>query len=252
MEKKKTTSRNWFAKPGTLSVIISLLFIAGCAGPEPWEMGLSGLGSIGIVIVVGSFPIIIGLTWLTTGRNLIELKRVWLQFIVFFVIILLFVFLLDRRSADYPMINFTLIALILSLPYLFFTTLLLLTVIPILNRILNRDFYPYLPTCVLAPHFVMSALLIATNSPFLMLFIIRGIYFSYITIPASIGILVWLIVAKRRRRSQPPASDRCQNPQCGIIFYRGTFPGDFPDRCPRCRHSATEQSLKKSSAEQER
>jgi predicted Zn-ribbon and HTH transcriptional regulator len=28
--------------------------------------------------------------------------------------------------------------------------------------------------------------------------------------------------------------------KCGEVFREGTVPNDFPDRCPKCKHSATE------------
>jgi hypothetical protein len=35
-------------------------------------------------------------------------------------------------------------------------------------------------------------------------------------------------------------AEKCQNPACGAIFRSGSVPNDFPDRCPKCKHSATE------------
>ena len=40
-------------------------------------------------------------------------------------------------------------------------------------------------------------------------------------------------------------AEKCGNPQCGIVFFVGSVPGDFPDRCPKCKQSATEESRKK-------
>lgn len=34
---------------------------------------------------------------------------------------------------------------------------------------------------------------------------------------------------------------KCQNPACGIVFREGSVPNDFPDRCPKCKQSATEE-----------
>lgn len=42
---------------------------------------------------------------------------------------------------------------------------------------------------------------------------------------------------------------KCENPDCGEIFYEGAVPGDFPDRCPKCKQSATEELRKKRKAE---
>jgi DNA-directed RNA polymerase subunit M/transcription elongation factor TFIIS len=33
-------------------------------------------------------------------------------------------------------------------------------------------------------------------------------------------------------------------PNCGEVSFEGSVPGDFPDRCPKCKHSATEDSRK--------
>lgn len=35
--------------------------------------------------------------------------------------------------------------------------------------------------------------------------------------------------------------ERCQNPDCGIVFIRGVVPNDFQDRCPECKRSETEE-----------
>ena len=48
------------------------------------------------------------------------------------------------------------------------------------------------------------------------------------------------------------AAEKCQNPQCGIVFISGTIRGDFADRCPKCKQSATEESRKKALSEQGR
>lgn len=39
-------------------------------------------------------------------------------------------------------------------------------------------------------------------------------------------------------------AEKCMNPDCGIVFFRGSVPNDFPDRCPKCKQSATEESRK--------
>ena len=33
-------------------------------------------------------------------------------------------------------------------------------------------------------------------------------------------------------------------PNCGEVFFSGSFPNDHPDRCPKCKHSKTEDSRK--------
>jgi predicted Zn-ribbon and HTH transcriptional regulator len=37
-------------------------------------------------------------------------------------------------------------------------------------------------------------------------------------------------------------AEKC--PNCGEIFFSGSIPNDFPDRCPKCKHSAVEDSRK--------
>ncbi len=41
---------------------------------------------------------------------------------------------------------------------------------------------------------------------------------------------------------------KCENPDCGHVFREGSVPGDFPDRCPKCKQSATEESRKRRKA----
>ena len=36
-------------------------------------------------------------------------------------------------------------------------------------------------------------------------------------------------------------AEKCQNPDCGAVFQSGAVPNDFPDRCPKCKQSATEE-----------
>jgi len=54
--------------------------------------------------------------------------------------------------------------------------------------------------------------------------------------------------------SEPSAyrAEKCENPDCGIVFIQGSSgPGDFADRCPQCKQSATEESRKRRKAERE-
>ncbi|MBN1507719.1 MAG: hypothetical protein JW955_12785 [Sedimentisphaerales bacterium] len=37
-------------------------------------------------------------------------------------------------------------------------------------------------------------------------------------------------------------AEKC--PNCGEIFFTGSVPNDFQDRCPKCKHSKTEDSRK--------
>jgi len=39
-------------------------------------------------------------------------------------------------------------------------------------------------------------------------------------------------------------AEKCGNPDCGIVFLRGSVPNDFADRCPKCNHSETEERRK--------
>jgi len=39
-------------------------------------------------------------------------------------------------------------------------------------------------------------------------------------------------------------AEKCGNPDCGLIFFRGSVPNDFPDRCPKCGYSVTEEQRK--------
>ena len=39
-------------------------------------------------------------------------------------------------------------------------------------------------------------------------------------------------------------AEKCQNPDCGIVFFSGAVPSDFQDRCPECGMSATEEIRK--------
>lgn len=37
-------------------------------------------------------------------------------------------------------------------------------------------------------------------------------------------------------------AEKC--PNCGEVFFTGSVPNDYPDRCPKCKHSKTEDSRK--------
>jgi hypothetical protein len=39
-------------------------------------------------------------------------------------------------------------------------------------------------------------------------------------------------------------AEKCQNAACGKVFRSGAVPNDFPDRCPTCKQSATEEIRK--------
>jgi hypothetical protein len=40
-------------------------------------------------------------------------------------------------------------------------------------------------------------------------------------------------------------AEKCQNPDCGVVFFRSSVPGDHADRCPECGLSETEESRKR-------
>ncbi len=40
-------------------------------------------------------------------------------------------------------------------------------------------------------------------------------------------------------------AEKCQNPDCAIVFIRGSVPNDFADRCPECGRSETEESRRR-------
>lgn len=44
---------------------------------------------------------------------------------------------------------------------------------------------------------------------------------------------------------------KCQNPDCGIVFFPGAVPNDFQDRCPKCGQSADEEKRKRRLSGQE-
>jgi len=47
-------------------------------------------------------------------------------------------------------------------------------------------------------------------------------------------------------------AEKCENPDCGIVFIQGSAgPGDFLDRCPKCKQSATEESRNRRKAARE-
>jgi len=41
---------------------------------------------------------------------------------------------------------------------------------------------------------------------------------------------------------------KCENPACGVVFFRDSVPNDLFDRCPECKQSATEEIRKKRKA----
>jgi hypothetical protein len=166
---------------------LGLLLITGCGGPTPSEIGEIGLcTSIGIVFL--SWPIIVFLTWLTKRKNLVTDGKVGIQYLLFFIvsIIILIVFRFSLGHASE-----LLLVSILAVPYLLFFTLIFL--------FLPHRFLSYLPLFVLTPHFVMSALLYATNleGSECLLPILFCIAFWFFTIP--VGVLLFIVLLLRRR-----------------------------------------------------
>ena len=43
-------------------------------------------------------------------------------------------------------------------------------------------------------------------------------------------------------------AEKCQNADCSTVFFRGSVPNDFADRCPECGRSETEESRKRRAA----
>ena len=44
-------------------------------------------------------------------------------------------------------------------------------------------------------------------------------------------------------------AEKCQNADCAIVFFRGSVPNDFADRCPECGRSETEESRSRRAAD---
>jgi len=43
-------------------------------------------------------------------------------------------------------------------------------------------------------------------------------------------------------------AEKCKNPDCGVVFFSGSVPNDFADRCPECGRSETEEIRKRRKA----
>ena len=46
-------------------------------------------------------------------------------------------------------------------------------------------------------------------------------------------------------------AEKCGNPDCGIVFFSGSVPNDFADRCPECGRSEDEEIRKARKRERE-
>ena len=53
------------------------------------------------------------------------------------------------------------------------------------------------------------------------------------------------LVCKKCGEQSVFRAEKCMNPDCGQVFLRGTVPNDFPDRCPKCSRSETEEIRKR-------
>jgi len=53
------------------------------------------------------------------------------------------------------------------------------------------------------------------------------------------------LVCKKCGKKSVYRAEKCVNPDCGIVFLRGSVPNDFADRCPACGHSKTEDQRKR-------
>ncbi len=54
------------------------------------------------------------------------------------------------------------------------------------------------------------------------------------------------LVCEKCRKQSGFRAEKCTNPDCGIVFFRGAVPKDFVDRCPDCKRSETEEKRKQS------
>lgn len=52
-------------------------------------------------------------------------------------------------------------------------------------------------------------------------------------------------VCKKCGKESIYRAEKCGNPDCGLVFFRGTVPNDFADRCPECGYSETEEIRKR-------
>jgi hypothetical protein len=56
------------------------------------------------------------------------------------------------------------------------------------------------------------------------------------------------VVCKECGEQSGLRAEKCLNPDCGVVFFRGSVPNDFADRCPECGRSETEESRKRRAA----
>jgi hypothetical protein len=168
--------------------LLGMLFIGGCGGPSPSEIGeMELIISFGIIVL--SWPIVVLLTLLTKQLNLSKSGKFWIQYFVCFVVGVSLI-ILNFRAVE-EVIRFQILS-ILGIPYLLFATNLLLLILP-------KNFLVYLPSFLLIPHFVMSGLLYATDSKALLelqpiLFVLE---LWYLTMPMAVIIFITLLVQRK-------------------------------------------------------
>ena len=52
------------------------------------------------------------------------------------------------------------------------------------------------------------------------------------------------IICQKCNEKSVYKAEKCANPDCGMVFRSGSVPNDFPDRCPKCNQSETEEIRK--------
>ncbi len=178
-----------------------MMLVPGCGGPSPREIGEISLAlSLGIVTI--SIPVIMLLSWLA-GTNLFRSKKVWMQFAGLAVIcISLYLFYGDF---GWQGLHITAFLGLISVPYLFLVTSLAVSLLP-------ARFLKFLPVLVLTPHFLISIMLVLTDSDnVLAVFpIMLSLQFWPLSIGITFCIIVYLIakkiVNKRKRESDQKIS----------------------------------------------
>jgi hypothetical protein len=180
--------------------LLLLLTVSGCGGPSASEMGEMFLfTSIGTVIF--SIPIIMLLAWLG-GLGLVRNLIVWAQFAGLVVVSIAFYFTYKGYNNS-ENIRLIILASIISIPSLFIITSLEVLCLPI--RI-----YKYLPVMVITPYYVMSYLLVITNSDELLVIFptLLPIFLWYVTIPFLLWVIIYLIIKKVKSTKKDKSEEK--------------------------------------------